>query len=120
MNAINWFEIPVADFPRARRFYETTMAVELKLDESFPGMQMAIFPGVGASGCLIKFAEARPHTDGIRIYLNGGDNLGPILERVASAGGTVIMPKTFLREDIGYIGMFRDTEGNVIGLHSLH
>ena len=23
MNAINWFEIPVADFDRARKFYET-------------------------------------------------------------------------------------------------
>lgn len=29
------------------------------------------------------------------------------------------MPKTFLREDIGHIGMFRDTEGNIVGLHSL-
>lgn len=119
MNAINWFEIPAADFPRARRFYETILALKLKPDESFPGMRLAVFPGEGVAGCLIEFAEARPHPDGVRIYLNGGDDLGPILERVATAGGTVVMPKTFLREDIGHIGLFRDTEGNIVGLHSL-
>lgn len=119
MNAINWFEIPVADFSRARRFYETIMGCELKLDESFPGMKLAIFPGDEVCGCLIEYNEARPHADGVRIYLNGGDDLGPILDRVVPAGGTVIMPKTFLREDIGNIGMFRDTEGNIVGLHSL-
>lgn len=122
MNVINWFEIPVTNFARARRFYETIMAVELKVEESFPGMRMAIFPAADedATGCLIEFTEARPHADGVRIYLHGGDDLAPILGRVAAAGGTVIMPKTFLREDIGHIGMFRDTEGNLVGLHSLH
>ena len=45
MNAINWFEIPVTDFARARQFYESILATELKLDESFPGMRIALFPG---------------------------------------------------------------------------
>ena len=120
MNAINWFEIPVTNFARARQFYESILATELKLDESFPGMRMALFPGDEVCGCLVEFAESRPHADGVRIYLNGGENLGPILDRVVPAGGTVIMPKTFLREDIGFIGMFRDSEGNIVGLHSLH
>lgn len=78
MNAINWFEIPVADFARARRFYETIMGFGLKLDESFPGMRLAVFPGDGVAGCLFEHAEARPHADGVRIYLNGGDDLGPM------------------------------------------
>ena len=30
------------------------------------------------------------------------------------------MQKTLIRDDIGYIGMFSDSEGNIIGLHSLH
>ena len=119
MNAINWFEIPVTDFARARQFYESILATGLKLDESFPGMRMALFPGDEVCGCLIEFAESRPHADGVRIYLNGGEDLGPILDRVVPAGGMVIMPKTFLRDDIGHIGMFRDSEGNIVGLHSL-
>ena len=120
MNAINWFEIPVTDFARARQFYESILATELKLDESFPGMRMALFPGDEVCGCLVEFAESRPHADGVRIYLNAGDDLRPILDRVEGAGGKIIMPRTFIREDIGYIGMFSDSEGNIIGLHSMH
>ena len=37
-----------------------------------------------------------------------------------AAGGQIIMPKTLIRDDIGYIGMFCDSEGNIIGLHSMH
>jgi len=122
MNAINWFEIPVANFKRAVSFYEQILATRLPLDNSFPGMNMAILPyqDPGVGGCLIEFEQARPHADGVRVYLNGGEDLEAILNRVGSAGGKIVMPKTFLREDIGYIGMFSDSEGNIVGLHSMH
>jgi uncharacterized protein len=122
MNAINWFEIPAADFTRATRFYEQIFAAPLHIDSSFDGIQMAIFPhgDAGVGGAIVNMPQAKPHADGARIYLNGGEDLGPILDRVAAAGGQVVMPKTFLRDDIGHIGLFTDTEGNVIGLHSLH
>ncbi len=122
MNAINWFEIPVANLERGVAFYEQIMGTKLPLDSSFPGMKMAMFPSKdpGVGGCLIEIEQSRPHADGVRVYLNGGDNLAAILDRVEAAGGKIIMPKTFLREDIGHIGMFSDSEGNVIGLHSLH
>ena len=122
MNAINWFEIPAANFARAVVFYETIMAVQLPIDESFPGLKMAMLPyqEPGVGGCLIEFDKHRPHADGVRIYLNGGDDLAPILARVAAAGGQVVMPKTLIRDDIGYIGMFSDSEGNIVGLHSMH
>ena len=121
MNAINWFEIPVANFERAVTFYEKILAAKLPVDSSFPGMRMAMLPyqAPGVGGCLIGFEQARPHADGVRIYLNGGENLASILDRVVAAGGMIVMPKTFLREDIGHIGMFGDSEGNIIGLHSL-
>ena len=122
MNAINWFEIPAANLKRAITFYERILATRLPLENSFPGMPMAMLPSQepGVGGCLVEFEQARPHADGVRVYLNGGEDLGPILDRVVAAGGTVVMPKTFLREDIGYIGMFSDSEGNIIGLHSMH
>ncbi len=121
MNAVNWFEIPVADFARAVAFYEKILATPLTQDSSFPGMRMAILPyqEPGVGGCLFEFAQAKPHADGVRIYLNGGDDLGPVLDRVVAAGGQVVMAKTFLRQDIGYIAMFSDSEGNIVGLHSL-
>ena len=125
MNAINWFEIPAANFARAVAFYERIMALKLTIDDSFPGMKMAMFPyqEPGVSGCVIESVEPdkfRPHADGVRIYLNGGDDLAPILARVEAAGGQVVMEKTLIREDIGCIAMFSDSEGNIVGLHSLH
>ena len=122
MNAINWFEIPVADFTRAITFYERVLAAKLHVDDSFPGMRMAVFPHAeaGVGGALFEHPEARPHADGVRVYLNGGDDLGPLLARAVAAGGQIVMPKTHLRDDIGCIAMFRDSEGNVIGLHSMH
>jgi hypothetical protein len=122
MNAINWFEIPAANFERAVRFYEQILAAPLPIDASFPGMRMAMLPyeEPGVGGCLLEFEQARPHADGVRVYLNGGDNLQPILDRIVAAGGQIIMPKTLIRDDIGYIGMFTDSEGNIIGLHSMH
>ena len=122
MNAINWFEIPAANFERAVAFYEKVFAAPLPIENSFPRMRLAIFPYAkpGVGGCLIEFEQARPHPDGVRVYLNGGDNLAPMLARAEAAGGKIIMPKTLIREDIGYIGMFCDSEGNIVGLHSLH
>lgn len=122
MNAINWFEIPAANLERATSFYETILAAKLTMDTSFPGMRMALFPyqEPGVGGCLIEFEQAKPNADGVRIYLNGGDDLAAILDRVPPAGGQVVMPKTLIRAEIGYIGLLRDSEGNIIGLHSLH
>ena len=122
MNAINWFEIPAANFERAVAFYERIMAAKLPVDDSFPGMKMAMFPYQPPSvgGCVIEFNKFRPSTDGVRIYLNGGEDLAPILDRVQAAGGQIVMPKTLIRDDIGYIGMFSDSEGNIVGLHSIH
>ena len=122
MNAINWFEIPAANFARAVAFYEHIMALKLATDDSFPGMKMALFPyqEPGVGGCVIESDNFRPHADGVRIYLNGGNDLQAILDRVVAAGGQIAMPKMFIREDIGYIGAFVDSEGNTIGLHSMH
>ncbi|GAA5165109.1 VOC family protein [Viridibacterium curvum] len=121
MNAINWFEIPASDFERATRFYGQIFATTLHVDSSFDGIRMAVFPHEGASvgGAVIEMSQARPHSDGVRVYLNGGENLSAVLDRVEAAGGKVTLPKTFLREEIGHIAMFADTEGNLIGLHSL-
>lgn len=122
MNAINWFEIPVADFARAVAFYERILATPLPIDASFPGIRMAVFPmqEPGVGGCLVECEQSRPHADGARVYLNGGDDLAAILARVDAAGGRVVVPKTLIRDDVGHFALFADSEGNVVGLHSPH
>lgn len=120
MNVINWFEIPTANFERACRFYETIFDVQLK-QQSCSGFRMAVWPHEGNSvgGCLVEMEEAHPHKDGTRVYLNGGEDLGEVLARVDAAGGSIVVPKTLISPEIGYFALFSDTEGNVIGLHSL-
>jgi len=50
-NAINWFQISVADIARAKGFYETIFDIEMQLSE-MGGMQMAFFPPDGSSGTV--------------------------------------------------------------------
>ncbi len=59
-------------------------------------------------------------TVGAKLYLNGGDDLRKVLNRVASAGGTVVQDKTRISPEIGYFAIIDDTEGNRIYLHSMN
>lgn len=120
-NALNWFEIPVKNFEKAKAFYEQVL--DCKMDtmsmESM-GMTMAFFPadwenGVGGGLCMGPGCE--PSENGTLVYLNGGDDLNVPLGRVEAAGGKVILPKTSLGDN-GFMGMFIDTEGNKVGFHS--
>jgi len=60
-----------------------------------------------------------PGAIGVTVYLDGGDDLDSILSKVKTAGGKVILPKTHLNKEAGWIGLFSDTEGNRIGLQHM-
>lgn len=117
-DAINWFEIPVAELPRAQRFYETVLAVRLKAEQMGP-MSMAIFPyqPPGVGGCLLLGPGATPGAGGTIVYLNTGKELDAALARVAGAGGQIVVPKTTLPGDMGAFAQIVDSEGNRVGLH---
>lgn len=120
-NAINWFEIPVHDMPRAKHFYQVAFSIHME-DSTMMDMQMAFFPydaGNGkASGALVKGPFHQPSTSGVIIYLNGNPDLNEVLQKVESVGGKIVMPKTKISDDVGYMAFFEDTEGNRIALHS--
>jgi predicted enzyme related to lactoylglutathione lyase len=42
-----------------------------------------------------------------------------ILSKVEAAGGKVLVPKTEISPEYGFMGVFIDTEGNRVGLHSI-
>jgi predicted enzyme related to lactoylglutathione lyase len=117
-NAIDWFEIFVTDLDRATHFYEKTLGIELRR-EDFGGKPMAIFTtaDAGVGGALVRDGERRPAAAGALIYLNATGKLDACLERVAAAGGAVVMAKTDIG-DPGFIATVRDSEGNLVGLHS--
>ena len=119
-NAINWFEIPVTDFTRAKKFYETVLSAEMHGMEMH-GMQSAFFPAdlqKGIGGCITKANGYEPSDKGALVYLNGGEDLSVVLSRVETAGGKIVMPKTAIGQN-GYMAHFMDTEGNKVALHSM-
>ncbi len=122
-NVITWFDIPTADFERGIRFYEAVLGVTLHR-QSMGSMQMAVFPcagNAGVSGALVHMAGGQnPGGNGCVVYFNGGEDLDVPLARVEAAGGAVIVAKTLIRPEIGYFAIFRDSEGNNVGLHSPH
>ncbi|WP_221031532.1 VOC family protein [Actomonas aquatica] len=120
INALNWFEIYVSDFDRARTFYTAILGQELELS-AMEGSQMAILPcdlEKGVGGALTKMDGCAPGPGGTLVYLNVEGQLDAVLERIPAAGGHVIRPK-FPIPPHGFIAIFSDPEGNVVGLHSM-
>jgi len=121
-DAIFWVEIPVSDFARAKQFYSSIYACEMPEIMNGPN-QMGFLPhdrsagGIGAA--IVKGAGYIPTDRGAKVYLNGGDDLEDVLNRVEKAGGKIIMPKMQISREFGCLGTFEDSEGNHISLHSL-
>ena len=116
---ISIFEIPATDISRAIEFYQTILDIKIeKMDVA--DMQMGILPYEGqmVTGVIIKAKGYKPSADGVTIYLNGGDNLKTILDKVEKNGGKTITPKTPHADGDGFFALFVDSEGNKIGLNS--
>jgi hypothetical protein len=118
-NRINWFEIPSTDFERACKFYGEIFGADLQRMD-MGDANMAMFPDEdGVTGAVIYHPDCKPAPGGPQLYLNGGEDLSNVLDKVESAGGTIVQPKTLVNEQIGYWASFKDTEGNLLYLHSI-
>ena len=123
-NAINWFEIPVTDYQRAKTFYQTILDVVIT-DMPMPeeNVEYGIFPhdmeNQGVGGAIMKMDKMNPSKDGSTVYLNGGDDLSVVLDKVEAAGGQLFIAKMGIGET-GFIAQFIDTEGNRVALHSMN
>ncbi len=119
-NALSWFEVPVSNFERAKNFYSTILDYQMP-EMSMDGYRMGIFPhiqGEGIGGAIVQGADVAPSNGGTLIYLDGGPDLQAVLERIDAAGGSIVTPKMELPDNMGYFAVFRDSEGNKVGLHS--
>ncbi len=119
-NALNWFEIGVSDFERAKKFYESVFGIEMPVMDFGP-VKMGMFPSepnngkVGGAICKSEFHKTG--AGGGLIYLNGNPDLAIALSKVEAAGGKVLMPKQSIGE-FGFSAVMLDTEGNAVALHS--
>lgn len=123
MRKVGWFDIYVEDMERAQAFYETVLDTTLSPmgDPNDPTVQMRAFgddfTSHGAGGALVKLEYTQPGPGGSMVYFSCDDCTVEV-ERVPAAGGTVVRPK-FSIGDHGFVSIVTDTEGNMIGLHSV-
>ncbi len=119
-NPVGWFEIYVQDMPRARAFYQSTFEVTLEHLES-PGIELWAFPmqheKPGSAGALAKMEGKSSGGGGTLVYFSSAD-VAVEASRAAQNGGRVVKEKTSIGQ-YGFIALVLDTEGNVIGLHSM-
>ncbi|MEJ7643114.1 MAG: VOC family protein [Chryseolinea sp.] len=118
-NLISIVEIPTEDFTRAVGFYQSILNVAIE-EVDMGGVRMGVLPSVEetVNVVLVKGEDYKPSFHGPLIYLNAGDDMEPILKKIQSNGGEVIVPKTEISPDMGFFALFTDTEGNKLGLHS--
>jgi len=121
-NMVGWFEIPVTDMERAKKFYDTVFKIEMAIHD-MDELVMGWFPLAegksGSSGSLVKHKDFYfpSENKGTLIYFTCED-VQIQLDRVEPAGGKVLHPKKAIGEGHGFMAVFLDSEGNRIALHS--
>lgn len=119
---VGWFEIPVADMARAKKFYDSVFDISISIHD-LEGLKMGWFPNdpekKGATGSLVKHEMYQSSASyGPLIYFSCKD-VEAELSRVESAGGSIIRPKSMIGDNHGFMALIKDTEGNRIALHSI-
>lgn len=124
-NPVVWFEIYVDDLKRAQQFYETVFKLEMSempMPDTDDDMQMLFFPSNmeakgSASGALVKMEGFEAGNNSTIVYFMSEDcNIEAT--RVEAAGGSIFKPKMSIGQ-YGFIALATDTEGNMIGIHSM-
>ena|SRR5580765_15559 len=120
-NALNWFEVPVLDFARAKAFYSAIFDFEMPEMAMGPNQMGFLLheQGKGVGGAIVKGEGYVPSLTGTLVYLSAGADLRGVLGRVAAAGGKVLRERTEIGGGMGFYAEFADTEGNRLGLHSM-
>lgn len=115
-----WFEIYVQDMERARAWYETVFACKLSPLDS-PGITMLAFPSSmgrpGAAGSLVKMDGVAPGGNSTIVYFGSAD-CAVEAGRAVAAGGNIHRDKMSIGQ-YGFVALLIDTEGNMIGVHSM-
>ena len=123
-NAISWFEIPTTDINRAQKFYETIFGISMA-PMDLPNIKMRMFPlddmQTQVGGAIVDSGgfHKPSATDGPLIYLNANPDVQNVLDKVEAAGGKIMVPKTEISPEYGFMAVIIDTEGNRIALHSV-
>lgn len=131
-NPIVHFEIPADDVERAVTFYTTVFDWKIeKFDMPSDGStggepyymvrtteidadNMAKTPGAINGGLMKRQQPGQAFMNYISVT-----SIDESLATITKFGGTSIMPRTAIGPEMGWVAIFRDTEGNLMGLHEV-
>lgn len=123
-NPVGWFEIYVEDMQRAKAFYESVFGRTLEKLENpgqAVGMEMWAFPmqekAIGITGALVKMPDFDAGANSVIVYFMCQD-CAIEAAKAEQCGGRIVKPKMSIGV-YGFIALVADTEGNMIGLHSM-
>ncbi|MFA4930294.1 MAG: VOC family protein [Patescibacteria group bacterium] len=122
-NPIIHFEIPVDDVERARKFYGESFGwgfsrFEMPEDEYWlvqtTEMDEKMKPtSPGINGGMMKRKDpSQPFMNYITV-----ESIDEMIKVIEKNGGLMVMPKMEIGQGMGYMAAFKDTEGNLMGLH---
>lgn len=120
-----WFEIHVNDMARAKAFYERLFDIELRSlshDGMPAGMEYWAFPDgtpdrYGSCGALVKMPGLSAGGASSIVYF-ATEDCAKAAAKAVTLGGSMHQDKMKIGEH-GFIALVTDTEGNMIGLHSM-
>jgi len=124
MNSIVHFEIPADNVERAKKFYEKAFGWKIEKFE-MPGgdywivrtvdvdkNMMPTKPGAINGGLMKRKNAGQPFMNYISVQ-----SIDEMSKTIKAQGGTMIMTKQEIGKGMGWIAAFKDTEGNIMGLH---
>jgi predicted enzyme related to lactoylglutathione lyase len=120
-NPVGWFEIYVQDMERAKSFYESVFGVQLSKLDGPEEIELWAFPmqaeRYGAPGALVRMPGFSSGANSVLVYFSCTD-CAVEAAKAENSGGKLVKKK-FSIGQYGYIALVTDTEGNMIGLHSM-
>jgi predicted enzyme related to lactoylglutathione lyase len=122
-NPVRWFEIYVQDMDRAKKFYESVFQTKLEnlSNPNDASIEMWGFSSakdqMGTSGALVKMKGVPSGGNSVIIYFGCAD-CAVEEARVSKFGGRIHKNKMAIGQ-YGFIALAYDSEGNMIGLHSM-
>jgi predicted enzyme related to lactoylglutathione lyase len=114
-NTIIHFEIPADDVARATAFYKKALGWKIsdpfKMDYFFVETRKDGQPGING-GLMKRKMPGQPFMNYIDV-----PSIDKLMPKILAAGGTSCMGKMEIAPGMGWIAIFQDTEGNMMGLH---
>jgi uncharacterized protein len=115
-NPIVHFEIPADDTDRAKNFYEKTFDWKIRFDKDTDYYMINTKEDcTGIDGGMMKRKmPGQPFMNYITV-----SSVDEFMKKIKKNGGDIVMKKTPIGMNMGAIAAFKDTEGNIIGLHEM-